>query len=84
MELDEDEVRMIQMCACGQPLHYTDAKHYALVQEMVEAFGETVIVTVNGHGYRVPRHYIALHGLEGWHLEEIAKEMGFEEVERQV
>jgi len=48
----------------------------ALVEEYVRQLGECVTVSVNGRAWRVPRHYIALHGLKAAEL----PFLGFEEV----
>lgn len=64
-------------CACGKLLHYTDDYVKLMVGEMVVAKGEYMKVTVPSKGtFKVPRHYIALHGLKA---EEIDK-LGFERV----
>jgi hypothetical protein len=52
-----------ELCACGQPLHYTNATTRAYVDRMIEALGPDVPVTVDGRTWLVQRHYIALHGL---------------------
>jgi hypothetical protein len=54
---------MLMLCACGRPLHYTDAAMQAKVQALVDRLGPDVTVTVEDRSWRVPRHYIALHGL---------------------
>lgn len=64
------------MCHCGQPLHYTDALMQLLVEVMVMELGETMVVTVNGRHWKVPRHYVALHGLKGSEVDKL----GFTEV----
>ena len=69
---------MTQMCACGQPLHYTDPAIQARVQSLVDKLGETVDVSVIGSWYKIPRHYIALHGIEASELPRLAEELGFE------
>lgn len=64
------------MCACGKPLHYTDKTLQDQIEMMVAMLGECIEVEVSGKRYKVPRHYIALHGLKG---AEVAA-LGFEEV----
>lgn len=66
----------MEMCACGQPLHYSDPKTQAMVQEMVDTFGPLIRVSVGGRTWKVPRHYIALHGLRAQDL----PDLDFEEV----
>jgi hypothetical protein len=65
-----------KLCHCGQPLHYTDARVRAHVERMIEKIGEFVPVTVGTRTWRVPRHWIALHGLQGVTI----AELGFEEI----
>lgn len=67
----------MKLCHCGQPLHYSDPAVQAVVERMIEKLGEMTIIAVEGRVWRVPRHYIALHGLEGAQVEHL----GFEEIE---
>lgn len=53
------------MCGCGQPLHYSNPETQAHVQELINQFGATTVVTTPDGSWRVPRHFIALHGLFG-------------------
>lgn len=64
------------MCACGKPLHYSDPVIQQMVQSYVDKLGENEPVTVGGRTWLVPRHYLALHGLNAWEL----PALGFEEV----
>lgn len=67
-------------CHCGQPLHYTVPAIEAFMRKLVAEAGEFVDITVvGGKTYRVPRHYIALHGINAADL----PTLGFEEVRRQ-
>jgi len=65
-------------CACGRPLHYSDPNLQQMVERLVADLGETVNVTVVGRTWRVPRHYIALHGIKGANI----ANLGFEEIVR--
>jgi hypothetical protein len=67
-----------QMCFCGKPLHYSDIAMFEKVEKLVEQLGANVRVVGMGNGktYAVPRHYIALHGLNAQEL----PELGFKEV----
>lgn len=66
-----------ELCYCGQPLHYSDPKYRVMVEELIKAAGDPYItVRVIGRAWRVPRHYIALHGLKAMEL----PFLGFEEV----
>jgi hypothetical protein len=58
-----------KMCACGKPLHYTNPVAQELVQDLIDRQGEYIRVTVNGRTWLVPRHFIALHGINAWDLE---------------
>lgn len=66
----------MKLCHCGKPLHYTSQAAREFVDELVREKGETILVTVNGHTWLVPRHYIALHGLKGHEVDKL----GFTEV----
>lgn len=66
-----------QLCYCGKPLHYSDPAMREAVQRMVNRLGEYIIVVVGKRRFKIPRHYIALHGLRAW---QVAK-LGFEQVE---
>jgi hypothetical protein len=50
-------------CHCGKPLHYTDPVLERHMHERVRVLGELVTITVDGRSWAVPRHYVALHGL---------------------
>jgi hypothetical protein len=65
-----------ELCHCGQPVHYTDPAARRFVELMIETCGPTVRVTVEGRTFLVPRHYLALHGLEGSDV----PSLGFSEV----
>lgn len=53
----------MKMCHCGEPLHYASEESLQYMERMVEALGEYIEVQVPSGRFRVPRHYIALHGL---------------------
>jgi len=61
-------------CACGKPLHYTDAAAEAMVSRLVRELGEHIPVVVEGVRYKVQRHYIALHGLKAQDLPRLARQ----------
>jgi hypothetical protein len=64
-----------ELCRCGQPLHYTSPEMKALVERHIQMLGPDTKVTVGDRTWKVPRHYIALHGLKA---DEVAS-LGFEE-----
>ena len=68
------------LCPCGKPLHYTDNGIQKWVEEMIAEHGPTTNVTVEGRTWKVPRHYIALHGLMAFDLPNLAKTHDWEEV----
>lgn len=59
---------MTELCACGHPLHYSVPALRAAVEDLMTRLGPEILVTVAGRTWRVPRHYIALHGLRAWEL----------------
>ena len=65
-----------ELCACGQPLHYTSAVVRGIVETYIMRYGPTVVVSHGDKRYRVPRHYLALHGLRAADLDAL----GFPEV----
>ena len=67
-----------ELCPCGKPLHYTDANIRAYVDGMISTKGPTIDVTTPSGSYRVPRHYIALHGIKAAELPWLAQKYGFE------
>jgi hypothetical protein len=69
-------MRMEKLCHCGKPLHYPSKVVKELVEAVVESFGEYVTVTVQGKRYKVPRHYIMVHGI----IANVVPLLGFEEL----
>lgn len=66
----------VELCHCGQPLHYTNTGLQVMVEQLIAQLGPTVKVTVLGRYWLVPRHYIALHYLRADKIESL----GFEEI----
>lgn len=66
----------VLMCACGKPLHYQANFIQKIMQQLVDERGENITVTYGTRSWLVPRHYIALHGID----EEQILERGFPEV----
>lgn len=60
-------------CQCGQPLHYSVQSIKNMVDQLAQRARDPFI-TING--YRVQRHFLALHGFSV----RIAEEYGFEKV----
>lgn len=69
-----------ELCPCGKPLHYNNLVIREIVESMIERHGPTVLIrrVEGGPGFMVPRHYIALHGIEGKNIEKIAATYSFE------
>lgn len=51
------------MCHCGRPLHYADRAMRYWMDVVVANLGPYYEVHSNGRLWRVPHHYIALHGI---------------------
>jgi len=66
-----------ERCHCGRPLHYRVPEIEQAMRRLVERFGPNVVVETPDGRWRVPRHYIALHGLKASEL----PTLGFEVVE---
>ena len=66
-------------CPCGTPLHYSSPAIERQMKAMVDVMGACAFVRVLGkdYGYMVPRHYIALHGIKAWQLDELAERYGW-------
>jgi hypothetical protein len=64
------------LCACGRPLHYENDTIREQMEQLVAENGEHIKVTRQSRTWLVPRHYIALHGLNAEEL----PFLGFEEV----
>lgn len=63
-----------ELCRCGKPLHYREEGLRLLVERIIAGAGRLdVSVTTTTGSYEVSRHYIALHGLRGDELPELAR-----------
>lgn len=68
-----------EICDCGLPLHYTSSLLEDAVKLQVNRLGRCVnVVLEDGGVYRVPRHYIALHGIRGEDVSLLAAVFGWE------
>lgn len=71
---------MVALCLCGRVLHYSDPAIQALVDLAIEELGPTVAcVTPRGTVY-VPRHYVALHGIDAASALQLARAHGLIQV----
>jgi hypothetical protein len=53
-------------CWCGQSLHYTSHDQEQQVEEVSAKYGQYMRIKTGADStYSVPRHFIALHGLNG-------------------
>lgn len=74
------QVLTTDFCSCGRPLHYTDPVVEREVRRLVAELGERVLIRTPYGAYRVPRHYIALHGIQSARLAELAALHGWPKV----
>jgi hypothetical protein len=68
-------------CPCGEALHYTSLAHQFAVERLVAVHGPDVTITTPEGSWRVPRHYIALHGVKAVDLPALAVQYGWVKVE---
>jgi len=69
-------------CPCGQT--HDGSPSLPHVARLVEQMGETVVVTVPGGSWHVPRIYIAMHGLKAEELKVLADKYGWKKLGRDV
>lgn len=90
-DLDQDQDRHKTpagprvLCPCGQPLHYRDELWLAYMTSVVRRLGWFIVVNVPASGnessgyrfrrFRVPRHWIVLHGFDSTKIQELFKEI---------
>lgn len=67
-------MRNTPRCACGLPLHYTNKEKQTEVQAQVDELGEWMPVHIGNDRYLIQRHYHALHGLKGNHIERLVQQ----------
>lgn len=64
----------MELCACGQPLHYSSPEIREFIESQIRRDGPTLRVEVTGSGvWLVPRHFIALHGIRARELPKLAQ-----------
>lgn len=68
---------MAQLCPCGEPLHYRSGDYRRIVEKLIAVLGPDMNVTTPAGSWRVPRHYIALHGVQADELPALAARLGF-------
>ena len=67
-----------ELCPCGLPLHYTDRRIEGYVRTLIHEHGPTVEIHTPEGVWRVPRHYIALHGVKAENVPQLAAHYGWE------
>lgn len=72
----------MELCPCGQPLHYGNEATQRMVEDMIKRLGVSMPVVVDGRTWMVPRHWIALHGLLSADIPLLAVVYGWPEVSR--
>ena len=73
--------RTSELCDCGKPLHYSRQQTRAQVELLIATLGPAQVITIPNDGsWRVPRHYIALHGIKADEIRALAQQYGWEEV----
>lgn len=73
-------MKATELCGCGERLHYVDREAETTVRALIRSYGPLITVEVGRHAWRVPRHYIALHGLAAPELPELAERYGWERI----
>lgn len=68
-------------CPCGQGCELSAGARRGY-EEVTRGLPETVAIVAGGRSWLVPRLYIAVHGLPGADLPELAARYGFQEETR--
>lgn len=66
---------MNEMCYCGKPLHYSRPEIKEQIDKLIAKLGTHVDIICENKTYRVPRHYIALHGVNACDLDSLGFEV---------
>lgn len=66
-----------ELCLCGRPLHYQNALSEVAMRNVIDRHGADVVVGTADGMWRVPRHFIALHGVNANDLPALARRYGF-------
>jgi hypothetical protein len=67
-------------CPCGQPHAIFNPAVTTALTGMIDALGELVTVTTPQGSWRVPRVYVAAHGVAAGDLTALAQRYGFTKV----
>lgn len=65
-----------EYCYCGKPLHYRNPESELAMVKLVNKLGKYINVKVGKRTWKVPRHFISLHGIKATDL----PKLGFEEI----
>jgi hypothetical protein len=63
-------------CPCGE-IHELSAQTRAAYENVTRGLPPTVLITVGGRDWHVPRVFIAVHGVKGSELPALAERYGF-------
>jgi len=65
-------------CPCGAD--HSSHQFWPVLIELVQSLGETVVITTPQGSWKVPRIFIAMHGIKERDLATLAQEHGWEKV----
>jgi len=71
----------IDTCPCGLPLHYENRREQAMVEALIDKFGEAMAVRTTTGSWLVSRHFAALHGIDASTLAAEAARYGFAQID---
>jgi hypothetical protein len=70
-------------CPCGHRLHYPSPPTHTYMVRQVHHFGLTVTVPTADGTWRIPRHFLALHGrFRPWEIAGLALSFGWRRLYR--
>jgi hypothetical protein len=70
----------VEGCPCGEAHRFSTEKIANSLRYFIKTLGPAVEVSMNGRCWKVPRLYIAAHGLKGSEIEPLAERYGWPEV----
>ena len=70
----------IEGCPCGEAHRFSTEKIANSLRYFIKTLGPTVEVSMQGRRWKVPRIWIAAHGLKGGEIEALAGKYGWPEV----
>jgi hypothetical protein len=66
----------VATCPCGKD--HSDHQFWPVLCEMVQSLGETIVIATPTGAWKVPRIYIAMHGIKAPELGALADKFGWE------